>query len=167
MKTKQFELVICSVDINQAELVVKTAKDIGVKDTTVIKGRATGEYEMQNMMGVNIQPEKGVVLIVVTKEQRRKVMQEIAQVAGLNTLANGLCFSMPIESWTGTMPKMVEPKTDKNEEKQLSLFDVKTTEKVEEKKEDKKVEDKKEDKKVEEKKESSAKENPASKSEKK
>lgn len=139
MRVKQYELIICSVDINQTELVVKTAKDLGVKNTTIIKGRATGEFEQQTLMGITIQPERGVVLMVVPKDQRRKVMQEIAQVAGLNTLANGICFSMPIEGWTGILPKIVEPKVEKKEEKQLSLFDAKSAEKVEEKAEPKNV----------------------------
>ena len=110
MKTKQYELIICSVNPEYSEKVVKTAKELGVLNSTSIKGRGTGTYETESFMGLEIQPEKEIIFLVVPKQHRRKVMQSIAETAGIYTESHGLIFSLPIEDWTGTLSKIAIPK---------------------------------------------------------
>jgi len=110
MKTKQYELIICSVNPEYTGKVVKTAKELGVLNATSIKGRGTGTYETESFMGMEIQPEKEIIFLVVPKQHRRKVMQTIAETAGIYTESHGLVFSLPIEDWTGTLSKIALPK---------------------------------------------------------
>ena len=110
MKTKQYELIICSVNPEYSEKVVKTAKELGVLNATSIKGRGTGSYETESFLGMEIQPEKEIIFLVVPKQHRRKVMQSIAETAGIYTESHGLVFSLPIEDWTGSLSKIAIPK---------------------------------------------------------
>ncbi|MGN1227797.1 MAG: hypothetical protein ACI4TX_04045, partial [Christensenellales bacterium] len=65
------------------------------------KGRGTGIRETNNFLGVQIQPEKDLIIILTPKADRNKIMQAICKSAGLNTEGQGLCFSIPVEDWSG------------------------------------------------------------------
>ena len=173
MKTKQYELIICSVNPEYTEKVVKTAKELGVLNATSIKGRGTGTYETESFMGMEIQPEKEIIFLVVPKQHRRKVMQSIAETAGIYTETHGLIFSLPIEDWTGTLSKIALPKPAPElkveeipaDEEQKQLKEIENKESEEEKnkeekennKEPKKDEVKNDDKEIEQTKETKSK----------
>ena len=52
-------------------------------------------------MDLAIEPEKDIVLNIVSKDITKKVMAEITKLAGIKTDARGLLISLPIDKVLG------------------------------------------------------------------
>lgn len=96
-----FELIFAIVNAGFSGIVVDAARGAGAGGATLIKGRGTGVHETESFLGVQIQPEKDIVMILAPKDDRSKIMQAICKEAGLDTEGHGLCFSIPVEDWSG------------------------------------------------------------------
>lgn len=101
MSKNKFDLIIAIVNKGFADYVIDTAKIAGASGATVIHGRGTGIHEQDSFLGISITPEKELVLILVFKENRSKIMTEIAKQAHLNESGKGLCFSVPVNDIAG------------------------------------------------------------------
>lgn len=102
MKNKiEFELIVTIVNGGFSSTVVDAAKEAGAGGATLIKGRGTDIHETTNFLGVQIQPEKDIIIILSPKNDRTKIMEAICKNAGLDTEGRGLCFSVPVEDWSG------------------------------------------------------------------
>ncbi len=95
------ELIISIVTRGNAEQVKEAAKKSGAKGGTMVHGLGMGGEEAARFLGISIQEEKDVVLIVVNKEDRAAVMQAIVDECGIETEARGICFSLPVDSAVG------------------------------------------------------------------
>jgi nitrogen regulatory protein PII len=98
---KKFDLIITIVNRGFSDYVVDAARNSGASGATIIYGRGTGVHEQDNFFGVNINPEKELILILVHKEDREKIMIEITKQASLNQEGKGLCFSVPVNDVAG------------------------------------------------------------------
>lgn len=96
-----FELLITVVNLGSWEKVKSAAKTAGARGGTVIHGLGTGGEEAAKFLGISIQQEKDLVLIVTPKKDRDRIMQAIIDAAGLATESRGICFSVPVESAAG------------------------------------------------------------------
>ena len=56
----------------------------GAHGGTVLFGRGIGRNELQRVFGIQIEPEKEIVLTVVPSEQKDVILGEIVRAAGLN-----------------------------------------------------------------------------------
>ncbi len=97
----KYELIITIVDRGGFEAVKEASKAAGARGGTLLHGLGLGGEEAAKFLGISIQPEKDVVLIVVSKEDREKVMQNILEAAGILTENRGICFSLPVDSALG------------------------------------------------------------------
>ncbi len=95
------ELIVAIVTRGNAEMVKDAAKKSGAKGGTMIHGLGLGGEEAARFLGISIQEEKDVVLIVVNKEERAAVMQAIVDECGIESEARGICFSLPVDSAVG------------------------------------------------------------------
>ena len=57
--------------------------------------------EIAKILGITIEPEKDVVLILTEKDSKKEVMQEISDSVGLATEGRGICFSLPVDNVVG------------------------------------------------------------------
>lgn len=119
---EQYELIIAIVARGFADYVVSAARDAGATGATIIYGRGTADSDKQ-VMGISLQPEREVILILVKKNERRVVMQEIAEKTSLLEEGRGLCFSIPVSNVYGlkrvSEQKKEQIKKAKEYEKQL------------------------------------------------
>lgn len=95
------ELIVTIVPKGVASEVVQASKDAGAGGGTVLYGRGTGIHEAKKLFGMSIDPEKEIILTVVTAEQREKITQAIVERGKLNKAGNGLTFSVPLSSLAG------------------------------------------------------------------
>lgn len=95
------ELIVAIVTRGNAEQVKEAAKRSGAKGGTMVHGLGLGGEEAARFLGISIQEEKDVVLIVVNKENRAEVMQAIVEECGIEREARGICFSLPVDSAVG------------------------------------------------------------------
>lgn len=100
-KNDNYELVVAIVNGGFSSAVIDTAVNAGAGGATLIKGRGTGVHETDNILGVRIQPEKDLIIILTPKEKRSSIMEAICKEAGLNTEGHGICFSLPVEDFSG------------------------------------------------------------------
>ena len=105
MTEPKHELIITIVDRGGFEAVKEASKAAGARGGTLLHGLGLGGEEAAKFLGISIQPEKDIVLIVVESEDREKIMQTILDKAGIRTDYRGICFSMPVDSALGLAGK--------------------------------------------------------------
>ena len=114
-ETAPFELLITIVNRGYFETVKNSARALGARGGTVLHGLGIGGEDAAKFLGINIQPEKDIVLIVVPHEDAKGVMARIAKDAGINTEGRGVCFSLPVDSAFGLAQR------DDDDDEQLTI----------------------------------------------
>ena len=109
-KKDEYDLIIAIIGRGFADYVVSAARDAGATGATIIYGRGTADVDSQ-VMGISLQPEREVVLILTKKSERKKIMQEIADKTSLMEEGRGLCFSMPVTDVFG-LKRVAEQKKE-------------------------------------------------------
>ena len=66
-----------------------------------MRGRGTGVHELKKFFGTVLEPEKETVMILTERENRNRIMEAIANDAGLSKDGMGICFSMPVDAVKG------------------------------------------------------------------
>lgn len=105
MESYQHELIITIVARGSFDVVKDAAKAAGARGGTLIHGLGIGGEEAAKFLGISIQPEKDIILIVVNKEDKAAIMKSILSVAGMITDHRGVCFSLPVDSAFGLADK--------------------------------------------------------------
>ena len=100
-KDKEYELIILIVSEGFATQAMDAAKRVGASGGTLINGIGLGSEEATKFLGITIEPEKDVVLILVEKDEKKKVMKEITDEVGLSHEGRGICFSIPVDNVVG------------------------------------------------------------------
>ena len=52
-------------------------------------------------LGISIEPEKDIVLILANNDKKNEIMNEIVSSCGLKTPGAGICFSLPVDHVVG------------------------------------------------------------------
>lgn len=100
-KNKEFDLVVVAINKGFSDYVVSAAREAGASGATIINGRGTGVHENDSVLGIKIQPEKELVLILTYRHSRAEIMKKICERANLNEVGKGMCFSMPVSDIAG------------------------------------------------------------------
>jgi nitrogen regulatory protein PII len=79
---------------------MEAAKSKGAFGGTILSARGTAN-DTEKFFNISIQPEKEMVLIVVGRDKRHEIMQEISTRAGLTTAGQGVAFSLPVDETIG------------------------------------------------------------------
>lgn len=90
-----YDMVIAVVGRGFSDYVVSAARDAGATGATIIYGRGSSEKDAQ-VMGILLQPEREVVLVVVKHAEKNKIMKAIVDKTSVIEEGRGICFSMPI-----------------------------------------------------------------------
>lgn len=108
MDNHAYSLVITIVNRGFSDQVMAAATRAGARGGTVLNARGAGREEAEKFFGITIQPEKEVVLILVKKQNKQAVMQEICKDAGLLTPGHGFSIGIPVEDVMGVAPMLME-----------------------------------------------------------
>ncbi len=101
MSEHKYELIITIITSGYSSAVKEAALSAGARGGTLIHALGLGGEEAKKFLGIAIQPEKEIVLNVVTREQKSKVMSAIAEATGINTDGRGIIFSLPVDAAAG------------------------------------------------------------------
>lgn len=96
---KEMILVICNN--GSADDVMEVAKTKGARGGTILHGRGSASKDAVSFLGLTIQPEKELVMIIVDNEARNPIMQEISSKHGVGTQAHAICISIPVDATIG------------------------------------------------------------------
>ena len=101
-----YALIVTIVNRGFADLVMDAAKKAGAHGGTVLHARGSGIREAERFFGIQIQPEKEVVLILVQTGEKDVIMRAIVKEAGLNSEGHGMAFSLPVDDVAGIVHLM-------------------------------------------------------------
>ena len=94
------DLIIAVINRGFSDYVVSAARDAGATGATIMYGRGTADVDKQ-VMGISLQPEREIVIILVNSNEKRKIMQAIADRTSIMEEGRSLCFSLPVSSVYG------------------------------------------------------------------
>lgn len=94
-------LIIAIVNQGYSEEVMEAAGEFGARGGTVLHGRQAGGEAIMNFLGVTIQEEKEMVLIISSSDIKASIMKAIGEKCGIHSEAQGLVISTPIDSIAG------------------------------------------------------------------
>ena len=104
MSASKHEMIMCIVNAGFSETVMEAAKSAGARGGTILNGRGTANKEAESFFHIAIQPEKEVVMILVDLEIKDAVLHALYQKAGLDTMGQGIAFSLPVDEVVGLTP---------------------------------------------------------------
>lgn len=97
----KFELIVCIVNSGFSDSVMDAAREEGARGGTKINARGTARQEAEAAFGISIHPEKEIVLILVSEDIRDGILHAIYKKAGLNSPAQAIAFSLPVDETVG------------------------------------------------------------------
>jgi len=114
-----FALIFTVVDAGFSGKVLEASRKAGAEGATILNGRGRGVHESSTFMGVSIQPDKEIILILVKKSIRRNVMKEIVRSSNLTTEGKGMTFCVPVDEVAGVQHLLThkQRQDDINEQK--------------------------------------------------
>ena len=103
---RNYALIVTILNRGFADKAMDAAKRAGAHGGTVLHARGSGIHEAEKFFGLQIQPEKEVVLILVQVEAKDEIIRAIVQEAGLNKEGRGLTFALPVDDVAGIVHLM-------------------------------------------------------------
>ena len=100
MSAHQFELILCIVNAGFSQNVMEAARAAGAKGGTILRGRGSANPEAEEFFNITIQPDKELVLILVSAGIKEEVLKAVYKNSGLSTEGQGIAFSLPVERTT-------------------------------------------------------------------
>ncbi len=97
----KYSLIVTIVNKSQADMVVDASKKAGAEGGTIIYGRGTGIHEKAKLFSLLIEPEKEIILTLITKDKAEKVLQTIVEETKLNEPGHGIAFVVDVEATAG------------------------------------------------------------------
>lgn len=114
----EYDLIVAIIGRGFADYVVSAARESGATGATIIYGRGTADTD-KYVLGISLQPEREVVLILVKKDDRRKIMQAISDKTSLMEEGRGFCFSLPVSEVYGIKRVSEQKKEQDRKAKEL------------------------------------------------
>lgn len=100
-------LIVTIVRKGWGDTILEASMSAGAHGGTVLPGRGIGKNEQQRVFGIQIEPEKEIILTVVPEALCDSVLREIERAGELNAPGKGLAFTLPLSRLVGVV-HMVE-----------------------------------------------------------
>ena len=95
------EVVVVIVNEGHSDKVMDAARDAGARGGTIAHARGRGTKDIEKKYGIVITPQKEMLYILVNEKIRDAVMSAVNKAAGLDTLGQGIVFSLPVDNISG------------------------------------------------------------------
>ena len=82
-----------------SEEIVDLARKKGARGATILSARGSG-ITVEKILGISVNAEKEIVLIIVDKEIADEIMDSVKESAGIASPAHGICFTLPVDRVT-------------------------------------------------------------------
>ncbi len=101
MSDKQYQVIVCIVNNGFADEAMDAARAVGARGGTVMSARGTANIEAEKAFQIQIQPEKEMIMIIVSEDIKEDVMHALYRSVGTHTPAHGIAFAMPVDGVVG------------------------------------------------------------------
>ncbi|MGI5836698.1 MAG: P-II family nitrogen regulator [Chloroflexota bacterium] len=95
------QLIVTIVRKGKAETVMDAARQAGAEGGTILNGRGTGIHEKASILGMAIEPEKEIVLILTPKAKVQRILESIGNSIEIEKPGRGLAFVIDVEKVIG------------------------------------------------------------------
>lgn len=96
-----YAMITVAVREGFSDEVIDAATKAGASGGSVIRGRRRGTEAVVQFLGISMQEEQEFVMIIVPREKKSYIMNEISSACGLQTEAHGIIFSVPVDEVLG------------------------------------------------------------------
>jgi nitrogen regulatory protein P-II 1 len=97
----RFRLIVAIVPQGHCSPLVSAAKGAGAEGATIVRGRGTGVHEGGKFLGIPIEPEKDVLLILVPLEIAEAVLDALVTAGELDQPGHGIVFMLDVPRVAG------------------------------------------------------------------
>lgn len=97
---KQFAIFTICIR-GTGEKIMEVARKAGARGGTIFKARGTAPEEIEQFKNIQVQPEKEIILILVSETDKEKIMKAIASSYGVSSKANAIIFAIPVDESVG------------------------------------------------------------------
>ena len=101
VKKEKYEVVVVIVNEGHSDKVMDAAREAGARGGTIAHARGSGTKDIEKKYGIVITPSKEMLYILVNENIRDNVMAAINKAAGLDTMGQGIIFSLPVDNASG------------------------------------------------------------------
>lgn len=98
---EKYEVIVVIVNEGHSDKVMDAARDAGARGGTIAHARGSGTKDIEKKYGIVITPQKEMLYILVNEKIRDAVMSAVNKAAGLDTLGQGIVFSLPVDNISG------------------------------------------------------------------
>lgn len=94
-------LILAICNSGSADEVMATAKESGARGGTIIHARGSAQKDAEHFLGITIQPEKDIIIIIVDDATKGPIMQNISKYHGIGTKSHTVTISLPVDDIVG------------------------------------------------------------------
>lgn len=94
-------LIVSIVRKGWGDTILEATMKAGAHGGTVVFGRGIGRNEQQRVFGIQIEPEKEIVLTVTPSVQVDAILAAIVQAAELSETGRGIAFVLSVDKVVG------------------------------------------------------------------
>ncbi|MFD1852058.1 P-II family nitrogen regulator [Oceanobacillus bengalensis] len=113
-----YDLIITIVNKDHSDKVIDASKKAGAEGGTILHGRGTGIHEQAKLFNITIEPEKEIVLTLISRDKTSDVLKSIEEDGELNQPGKGIAFVIEVEKTVGInhiLNRMVNEKWESNQ----------------------------------------------------
>lgn len=96
-----YDLIVAAVQSGFADEAMDAARAAGAAGGTLIHAATLNNRKAEQLIGVTLQKETEILMILTKSEGKLPIMRAIQETAGLKTDAGGVLFSLPVDSLIG------------------------------------------------------------------
>ena len=116
----RFEVVLCILNNGFSDVAMDAARAAGARGGTIMHGRGTASKDAEKLFNITIQPDQEIVMILVAHDIRDAVLKSLYDAVGVNTEAQGIAFTLPVDNVVGVGKRKPAPKTEGDEKTEKS-----------------------------------------------
>ena len=94
-------LIVTIVRKGWGSTVLEASVNAGARGGTVLIGRGAGINEREKLFGMSIEPEKEILLSVVTSDRVDAILEAIVRAGELDDVGRGIAFVVPVDKLVG------------------------------------------------------------------
>lgn len=96
-----YELILAIANEGHADEVMDAARTAGASGGTILHGKGTGSKNVEKFYKLSIAQEKEILIIVSRADEKARIMSAILKLAGPETPAGTIVFSLPVSDVAG------------------------------------------------------------------
>ena len=98
---RKYDLIVVVVAAGFVDDVITVAQSAGAAGGTIVRARSVDNTKAEQFIGISLQQESEILLILTKRESKRAIMDAVSEKAGLKTEAGGVIFSLPVDKTVG------------------------------------------------------------------